>query len=222
VVGSYGHHWLGESRPLVPSPPGVLHEIELFQELAARVGLKDEMAGSIEDYKRRLLGRLESHGVSLETLRKGPVRNPMAPKQLFEGGRVATESGKVALLSDLADGDPDPREDGDYPLWLLSVSTKAAQASQWSRDPGDLLEVTVHSDSANGRTQGEEIMLESVLGSIRARLRFDDRQRRDVAIYPKGGHYDRGQSANSLITARATDIGLGGAYLDCRVRIRAL
>jgi hypothetical protein len=36
---------------------------------------------------------------------------------------------------------------------------------------------------------------------------------------PKGGHFDRGHSANALIPARATDLGLGAAYLDCMVRI---
>jgi hypothetical protein len=36
---------------------------------------------------------------------------------------------------------------------------------------------------------------------------------------PKGGHFDRGHSANALIAARATDLGLGAAYLDCMVRI---
>jgi hypothetical protein len=36
---------------------------------------------------------------------------------------------------------------------------------------------------------------------------------------PKGGHFDRGQSANALIEAVPTDLGLGAAYLDCGVRI---
>jgi hypothetical protein len=36
---------------------------------------------------------------------------------------------------------------------------------------------------------------------------------------PKGGHFDRGQSATAIIPAVATDLGLGAAYLDCLVRI---
>ena len=35
-------------------------------------------------------------------------------------------------------------------------------------------------------------------------------------------HFDKGQSANALIPARATDLGLGAAYLDVLVRIRPL
>ena len=61
--------------------------------------------------------------------------------------------------------------------------------------------------------------LVSAHGSLRVELRLDPAQRRDIAIVPKGGHFDRGQSANVLIAARATDLGLGAAYLDCLVRI---
>jgi len=62
--------------------------------------------------------------------------------------------------------------------------------------------------------------VESALGSVSAKLRLDPEQRRDVAIMPKGGHYDRGHAANALIAAKATDLGLGAAYLECRVRVR--
>src|SRR5690606_31720358 len=75
VLGSYGHHWIAESRPLVDPPPGVRHEVEVFQELAARVGLGEHLAGSVEQWKRRLLARVAAHGASLEDLRRGAVRS---------------------------------------------------------------------------------------------------------------------------------------------------
>ena len=65
-------------------------------------------------------------------------------------------------------------------------------------------------------------MVVSAMGSVRAELKFDEEQRTDIAIMPKGGHFDRGQSANALIEAEATDIGLGAAYLDCRVALRRI
>src|SRR5690606_13124811 len=40
LLGAYGHHWIGESRPVVPPPEGVRNETLLFQELARRVGLE--------------------------------------------------------------------------------------------------------------------------------------------------------------------------------------
>src|SRR6185436_4280798 len=97
VVGAYGHHYLGEVRPVVAPPPGVKTELEILQALAARVGLGAELAGSARDWKQRLLGpALERHGLDLSRL---PLRNPEAPKVLFADRRFPTASGKVNLLT---------------------------------------------------------------------------------------------------------------------------
>jgi anaerobic selenocysteine-containing dehydrogenase len=220
LLGAYGHHWISESRPIVPPPPGVLHEVELFQELASRLGLSAAMSGSVDEYKQKLLSRAEERGLSLEKLRQGSQRNPFRGDQLFPEGRVDTSDAKVRLISERpAEAKAEESEEG---LWFMSLSNITSQASQWSRDPGELLEVTVHPDSAEGLHSGDEVQLENSMGSIRARLVLDPLQRRDVALYPKGGHFDRGQSANALIQARCTDMGMGGALLDCKVRIRKL
>jgi anaerobic selenocysteine-containing dehydrogenase len=63
------------------------------------------------------------------------------------------------------------------------------------------------------------VTIESAHGRLDATLEIDARLRPDVVVMPKGGHFDRGHAANALIAARATDIGLGAAYLDCRVRL---
>lgn len=217
LLGSYGHHWLAESRPVVPPPEGVLQELELFQQLARRVGLEAEMAGTIDDYKRRLLSRVEGRGASLEHLRAGAVRNPLAPKRLFEDRTVETANGRVQLLSGLPTRSA-PRD--DYPLWLFSNSTEKSQASQWSgRGLGEHSWIRVHPAAANGLESGHLVTVESAHGKLRAELRLDPSLRPDIAVMPKGGHYDRGHSANALIAAKPTDLGLGAAYLDCRVRI---
>lgn len=218
LLGAYGHHWLGESRPVVPPPPGVVQETEMFQELAGRVGLGDALTGSIDDWKRRLLAPVAEHGASLEYLRaQGAVRNPLSPDVLFGDGRVSTASGRVQLVTELPKRFRLPT---GYPLWLFSNSTEKSQASQWAgKGLGEHTWVRVHPHAAPGRTEGDIVTVESPRGTVRARLEFDELQRRDVAIMPKGGHYDRGQSANALIDAVATDLGLGAAYLDCGVRI---
>ncbi len=216
LLGSYGHHYIAESRPLVEPPEGVVHEVELFQQLAQRLGLADEMAGSVDDYKRRLLSRLETKGVTLDRLREGAVKNPFVEEHLFPDGRVQTETGRVQLLTEIP---TEPIADKDYPLWLMSNSTEKSQASQWSRDPGELARVTVHPAAVPGFAQGDEVLIESAVGSIPAQLVFDEDQRPDLAIIPKGGHFDRKQSANALIQAVPSDLGLGAAYLDQHVRI---
>ena len=111
-------------------------------------------------------------------------------------------------------------EGGSAPLWLFSNSTEKSQASQWAVDGHEQdAWVAAHPDAVPGMKHGDVVRVVSDAGELQARLRFDSRQRRDVAIMPKGGHFDRGQSVNALIEARPTDIGLGAAYLDCLVRL---
>jgi anaerobic selenocysteine-containing dehydrogenase len=205
---------------VLPAPPGVLHEVELFQALARRVGLGDAFAGSIDDHKRRLLRRVADRGASLEELRRGAVRNPDAPRVVFGDGRVHTPNGRVQLVTD--DAGHEPSAASEYPLWLFSSSTEKSQSSQWAgRGLREHVWVRVHPSAAPDLAAGELVTIESAHGRLRATLELDPALRPDVAVMPKGGHFDRGHAANALIAARTTDIGLGAAYLDCRVRLVA-
>lgn len=217
LLGAYGHHWLSASQPVVPPPEGVVHEVELLRLLARRVGLAAEMDFGIDEYERLLTGRLRRAGVTPQVLRERAVRNPFQGELAFPDGRVPTPSGKVRLITALPSA---PEEDPDYPLWLFSNSTRASQSSQWAPPgPGERIWVAVHPDAALGRRAGDVVVVESRVGRLEAELRLDPNLRRDVAVMPKGGHYDRGQCANVLVEARPTDDGLGAAYLDCRVRL---
>lgn len=225
LLGAYGHHWIAESRPVVRMPGGVRHEVEVFQDLARRVGLTDYPQQSIDQLKRQALGDLVGQGADLDYLRAhGAVRSPVADPLLFANGRVQTPNGKVQLLCEAppeAEIESPPAEPrASAPLWLFSNSTEKSQASVWAgQGLGERTWIAVHPDAVPGLAAGATVTVRSVLGAIAAELRLDPTQRRDVAILPKGGHFDRGHSANALIPARATDLGLGAAYLDCLVRI---
>src|SRR5262245_53428855 len=69
LLGAYGHHYLGAATPVIPPPPGVKSDLEILQELGARVGLEGALAGDARAWKRRLAEpRLAAHGITLETL----------------------------------------------------------------------------------------------------------------------------------------------------------
>ena len=99
------------------------------------------------------------------------------------------------------------------------MSTPKSQSSQWARPPELPLELTVHPDAAAGMDDGTVCKLESAIGSITVRLRHDPRQRRDVALLPKGGWLEGGSAANAITRASLTDLGEGGALYDEPVRI---
>jgi anaerobic selenocysteine-containing dehydrogenase len=223
LLGAYGHHWIGVSRPVIPPPPGVRTDLEIMQGLAARLGagLAAAMAGAARAWKRRLVaGRLAPAGVSLERLEsEGPLRNPLAPRVLFADRRFATPSGRVNLIHARTAPPPPPGPPPGWPLQLLALSTDKAQSSQWSRPLDGPLEVTVHPDSAAGLVDGTIARMESRIASIPVRVRHDARQRRDVALCAKGGHLADGRCANALVRARVTDIGEGGALYEEFVRL---
>ncbi len=242
VLGAYGNHFLRVSQPALAAPgahdahdahdgasalepdaesAGPRHELHIWQQLAARLdpGLGRELAGSIEDWKRRLTTRLHRAGVTLEALREKPVRNPFAAQVLFEGRRFPTPSGKVNLLTEAAL--PAPVTQPDFPLTLMATSTPRAQSSQWSVTlPDGPAELLVHPESAAGFGDGERALLESRVGALAVVVRHDATLRLDVVWMPKGGSLRDGRCANLLVAAVESDLGGGAAYYDELVRLR--
>jgi len=221
LVGSYGHHYLGAVTPVVPPPAGVKSDLQILQELATRVGLSAAMAGDARQWKERILApRLSPHGITLETLEQGYVRNPLAPPVLFADRKFPTPSGRVNLLQEAPA--TVPPLDPAWPLFLMSLSTEKAQASQGAVRSIGPLSCRVHPQAAPGFSAGERVDLVSPLGRIQVVLDFDEAQRLDVAIVPKGGELRRGTAPNALIRAQTTDHGEGGALYDERVRIERI
>ncbi len=219
LVGAYGHHWLGEVRPVVPAPDGVQTDYAIAKALAARIGLAEEFADDVDTWKRRLLGKIADSGASLEAIRDGYVRNPLAPRILFADRKFKTASGRVNLIRD-ADAVP-ARPTLERPLLLMAFSTEKAQSSQWAHPralEGPAV-ATLHPDMAPGLEDGAIARLESEVGGMDVRLRFDARQRRDVVLLAKGGWMRDGRCANALIAARETDAGGGAVYYDTPVRV---
>jgi anaerobic selenocysteine-containing dehydrogenase len=219
VVGAYGHHWLGEVRPVVPPPEEARTDYAIAQALARRLGLAAEFADDAEAWKRRLLAPVAGRGASLDDLRRGPARNPLAPAVLFADRRFGTASGRVNLIHD---ADPEPaRPTAERPLLLMAFSTEKAQSSQWAhpRSIDGPATATLHPDAAGGAADGAIVRLESEIGAMEVRLKHDARQRRDVVLLAKGGWLRDGRCANAIIPAVATDAGGGAVYYDTPVRV---
>jgi anaerobic selenocysteine-containing dehydrogenase len=216
LVGAYGHHLLGEVRPVAARPGDVRTDHEIVQALAARVGLGAAFEEGAEAWKRRILAK---SGIPLERFRDGYPRNPFAEKILFADRRFKTASGKVNLIREV-DAEP-PRAPVDRPLFLMAFSTEKAQSSQWAKAQEGPAEATVHPDAVPGLADGDLAEVESEIGSMKVRLRLDPRQRRDVVLMAKGGWLKDGRCANALVPARMTDAGGGAVYYDTPVRLIA-
>ncbi|MAE64726.1 MAG: molybdopterin-containing oxidoreductase catalytic subunit [Phycisphaeraceae bacterium] len=221
LLGSYGHHWIVESRPVVAAPRDVRTDYEIVQALAPRVGLGDEFTADVDSWKRKLLRRTEKHGASLDEVRCGPVRDPLAETTLFVDRRFPTPTGRVNLIREVNPVPPDVC--ADRPLTLMTLSTEEAQASQWlpgtQEGPAPAI---VHPDAVPGFADGDLARMESEVSEIAIRLKFDPRQRTDLVLIEKGGWLSDGRCVNALIPARSTDAGGCAVYNDTPVRILAL
>lgn len=218
VVGSYGHHYLGLLKPVVEPLGEALSDYEILRRLAPRVGLGEEFQRTTEDWKRILLGKAERGGLSYERLAQGAQRDPNAPRVPYAKRQFGTPNGKVQLIESA----PIVSNGGDplRPLQLMALATEKSQASQWMVEAqrGPAL-CRVHPEAALGFSDGESVRLESEVGALTVRLKFDERQRRDVALMDKGGWQRSGRSANALVRARCTDAGGGARYYDTPVRL---
>ncbi len=216
MMGAYGSHYVGVSRPVVPPPPGVKSDLEILQLLADRVGMRGVMGGTAREWKQRILRRDAGFTVA-DLEEQGPQRSNLSGKVLFADRSFKTASGKVNLLTSAP---PRSQVTAEFPLYLMALSTDKAQNSQWSKgQPAGPPLVTVHPDSAGGIPDGGTARLESAIGYLPIQVRHDARQRRDVALMSKGGHLRENRNANILSRARATDLGGGGALYDEPVRI---
>jgi anaerobic selenocysteine-containing dehydrogenase len=219
LLGAYGHHYVGVSRPVVPRPAYARSDLEIIQAVAARVGLGEALAGDARAWKRRLLeGKLAPRGITLERLEEhGPVKHPFVTPIAFADRAFPTPSGRANLMTEAPP--PSATPSAEFPLFLMSLSTEKAQASQWSKPLTDYLEVTVHPEAAAGVGDGHLAQLVSQIHAITVRVRHDQAQRRDVALVAKGGRFDAGRAANALIRARLSDEGEGAALCDELVRL---
>lgn len=218
LLGSYGHHWIAESRPVVPAPPEVKTDYEIIQALAPRVGLGDAFAEDVAAWKSRMLKRTADHGAALENVQRGPVRDPLAPQTLFADRKFGTPSGRVNLIHEVC---PDPpTAPADRPLLLMAFSTARAQGSQWPRgtQAGPATAV-VHPVAAAGFADGDLARVDSESAELTVVLKFDERQRRDVLLMEKGGWLSANRCANALVPARETDAGGCAVYYDTPVRL---
>lgn len=218
LLGAYGHQWIVESRPVVPPPPGVKSDLEIVRALAERTGLGAVFSADDETWKRRILSKVADRGAGLDDLRRGPVRNPLAPTIMYPDRVFPTPTGKVNLIRDVP-LDP-PRGTPLRPLLLMALATERAQASQWlpAQQEGPAT-ATIHPSAAAGFSAGDLARLESDVAEIVVRLVFDPRQRPDVVLMEKGGWLSAGRCANALIRGEETDAGGCAVYHDTPVRL---
>jgi anaerobic selenocysteine-containing dehydrogenase len=221
IMTSYGHNWVDVCRQVVPPRGETKCDREILQLLAQRLGFGAALAGSAEDWMRRLLGPLAAQGFTLEALRERAQRNPQGAPVPFADRRFPTATGRFTFVDHF---EPAPTRRGDRELHL--VATKTLKMCNMQVEPEDLPDepvVGLHPDTlaAFELSPGDPVLVESRTSRVRARAAADEKLRRDVLLINpslwKGDLFGVNQLRESFLT----DLGDGAAMHETRVTVRA-
>jgi anaerobic selenocysteine-containing dehydrogenase len=239
VFGSW-NHYLTYAPPVVPPRGECRSDFEIFAGLARHMGLDGFPDLDGREWLARALAPLAAYGITLETLRKGPVRNPAAPEVPWQDGVFFTPSGKFELYSEraAADGlDPlpvyvepveSPLRDAvsaqEYPFHLITAHHAGYLHSQFwnmTEEGRTLQRVYLHPEAAAacGIRDGQPVRVATRHGALVCRAAVTDRVRRDTVLIYQGSWAAYGGGVNVLTPQYLPDMGLGTPFYDCMCRL---
>ena len=237
---AYGHYHLQLARPVVAAPGEARSNVDVFCELAGRMGFEDPCFKDSEDDMIRALlspGHPFLEGITLERLeREHSVRlnvsaegTPFLP---FAEGKFGTASGKCEM--DVPDYVP-PVESrfGDvslrkkYPLEMVSSKNDDSMNSTFgNRDAVDkqtsVLHIATEDAERRGIRTGDLLRAFNERGSLLLTAEVDGVVGRGVVRAPAvrwAKKSKAGRSANALTSERLTDIGGGPTFYSCLVEV---
>jgi anaerobic selenocysteine-containing dehydrogenase len=218
LLVSWGHNILGGVNKVIEPVGEARSDLWIFQRLAERLGIGEEMAGTPREWLKRFLKPLEDKGVSVDQVMEGPVRCPTGPQVPFSDMKFPTKSGKYEFITEI---NLDSRVVDGYPLtfvtnfsktWLLSQMTSAEH-------PKPFVRIGADTAAHYGVSDKEEIVVRSRVGHLRVAAHVDERVGAGMVVMPVGTWIKRGGGANVLTEDILTNFGGMAAYGDTRVTI---
>jgi len=239
---AYGHYYLQLARPAIDPPGEARSNVEVFRDLALRMGFDDQCFRDSEDIMMRsLLGSKHPFldGITLERLdREHSIRlnvsEPGKPFLPFAEGGFGTPSGKCEFGAETLDYAP-PIESrlGDaslrarYPLELISSKNDDSMNSTFGNRPGvdadtALLHLSHPDAVSRGIQSGDRVRVFNDRGSLLLRADVDGVVQPGVARAPAvrwNKYAEDSLNVNVLTSERLTDIGGGPTFYSCLVQV---
>lgn len=223
LVGSYGHPYVGPVNPAVAPVGESRSDLEIFQDLAERLGFGDVMAGSAREWLERFSASLcSAAGISFDELMAGPVRNPALPDVPFADRVFPTPTGRYEFIDLLFQPMHRSRR---YPLRLISPKpsrTILSDSTPRGRRGPAVAWCHTRTASKRGLSEGQVVEVRSCNGAIRARLSLEPDQRRDTVVVESGGWLKHGRGVNLLTDDSVSFQGEGACYFETDVNLKGL
>lgn len=221
LVAGFGHSYVGPVNRVIEPLGESRSDFAIFQALAEKFSFAGEFKRSLEDWLSLLTAPLLDRGVALEELFKGPVRVPDAPMVPYDGRIFPTVSEKFMFLTEFEA--PKKNSDPEFPFHLMSVMAHDWIGSELTlSEQSELLVVRMNAQEGLqfGFSNGDTVRIVSRNGEISARLRLDDRQRRDIIVCPRGGWIQAGRGVNVLTKSLVSKVGNGTPYFETKVNVK--
>ncbi len=241
---AYGHNYIQMARPVIPPVGQSRPTLAIFQDLAARLGFKEDVfslseMNCIENFLLDASPFME--GVDAEMVKSGkPVRLNIPPNPYAHG--FTTPSGKVEFFSQaMADQGLDPLPDGEplrdpdggdrYPLEFITPPHHLFLNSAFNeinsiREQAGPAKVMIHPETARVRsiTNGDPVRVFNDRGECRFLAHVTNDTQAGLLV-AEGLHWPSlspGGGANQLTSQRLTDMGNTCAFHCNRVEIAPL
>lgn len=221
VMASYGHNHVGPVNRAIAPMGECKSEFRMFHDLAGRFDFADRFQRSVTDWLHDLCAPIREQGCSMADLRKKAFRleAPMVP---FADKSFPTPSGRFQFMTEFRPDDLD-RRDPAYPYRLLTIAPHGFICSERTLAEHDPLPVVILAEEEAHRLcleNGEEVLVESLTGAVRAKLEVKAGQRRDILVSERGGWLKAGHGLNRLTRDISSTVGRGTPYYETSVRVR--
>jgi anaerobic selenocysteine-containing dehydrogenase len=246
VHKSYGHLYALANNPAIAPLGESLPNSEVFRRLAARMGFDEPcFRDSDEDICRTALASTQPRmrGIDWEAMKEKGWQRLDVPARFapFADGGFPTPSGKCEFYSATLERqgmDPlpfyHPPAEAAQPGALAFLSPPArnflnssfAHLKRFRELEGEpRLEMHAVDAAARGIGDGDLVRVHNARGSLRLRVRVNDRPRPGVVVAPSvwwKKHSPDGGNANNLTAQRIADLGGGATFYDCTVHVERL
>jgi anaerobic selenocysteine-containing dehydrogenase len=222
LVAGFGHNYIGPVNRAIEPLGESKSDFEMFQTLAERFSFAVEFNRSLEDWLSLLIKPVLDKGVTIEELFEGPVRIPDTPMVPYADRIFPTPSGKFMFMQEF---EPPVRRlnDEEFPYHLMSVVARDWIGSESTlSEQSELLTVRLNDKESSrlGLNDGDTVRIVSNTGEMKARVKLDGAQRRDIVVCPRGGWIKAGRGVNVLTYDLVSKLGNGTPYFETRVNIK--
>lgn len=219
IVASYWHNYLMPVNPAQGRLGEERTDLETFADIGRKLGLGEMLSDDPEHYLEAMLRPLQGDGLSLEAVRRGPLRPRGAVDVPFADRKFPTPTGRFRFVVYVAEPAPETQK---HPFHLISSHPHERNHSQLAAEEEERLPVVRVAPAAAAKLgvgEGDEVIVETHNGSLHCEVEVSDALREDTVLIYEGWWDRLGGSVNRLTGDELSDMGENATFYDARCRI---